>query len=284
MGVTFLSERCTQLTGVIKLSCMIERLSQPEHKELALKRLASWLAGLLEPGGAMFLRTTTIKGRKYVTPVIQHSSNRKLEADFLKQRFGGGVHRPSGKNSFKWEVGGARAAEIARTIQPHSLFRQKHIAAFEAWEDADRGERLEIAKDLKESNRNPRFLNPSDYRLEPPVVAGAFDARGGIIYQEFYDPEEGYGCVYPTSFLYSRNRPLLEALKQKYGGEVEISSPTGSEVEIDGKRYVSKYDGLRWRISDGETLANFLSEIKSHVIFKLREVKEALEAVHSRSR
>src|SRR5258708_18534643 len=115
-----------------------------------------------------------------------------------------------------------------------------------------------------------RFLEPgqiSDYLpliQNPAFLAGVIDNRGTIM------RGKGKNSVYPVIKVYSRNKPLLLALENKYKGMFWIDSEKGTEIAAGVKTFTTQADSYAWKV-DFEQARKLLRFCKDFLVIELFE-------------
>lgn len=173
---------------------------------------ALWLTGVFEIAGGMGFAIYRKKGHRYAYPYIHITDSDQELVDFFLDNFGG---RTIDKySSTEWKIEGHTAIPVAERLERHSLTRKDIIDSFKEWQTASRDERVEIAESIKATHRTPASQAEYSALIEnPQFLAGVVDARGHLYLRD--DKPR----VNSRHFLISsRNRQLLMALKERYGG------------------------------------------------------------------
>lgn len=229
--------------------------SDAEHKEFPLYDYQQWLGGIFEAGGAMYfeIMEQTRLGRThiYAYPFIKLSDNDEMRVKKFQNLVGGKINR-SGINTHQWWMMGEKAVALAQEMAPFSPSRSEIITAFENWEQAEIEERIEIAREVSESETENN-LTKNDYRLlvcSAPFLAGVLDARASFYMNETFNPgsDKSYGWVFPRMHLNTTNVPLVEALQERYGGNIGVVQRIGETRNILGQTFIVRRDSVRWNI------------------------------------
>lgn len=202
-----------------------------EHQSLPVGEFPDWLAGLLEVAGTVTLQTETVrrKGRyeyEYATPVIKMGDDNRERMSMLQQLAGGKLRQPGGHNTVEWNSKSYAAIILAELIAPFAPSRQEALTAFFNWAQIDdREERVDIASTLQQSPNRETTVTANDYKTlvkKPRFVAGIIDARATFLTPEHVDPNyPDYGWIYSAIAVASTNTPLLEAMENQFGGDIE---------------------------------------------------------------
>lgn len=196
-----------------------------------------WFAGAFEVGGAMGIGVSKNKTNPYMR--IQDSNEDLI--DTLQARFGGSKSRDSKRNSFMWILNGRRAAETMVEMEPYLVSREElSLAAYNWLQTDDQDSRLQIARELKESQiteiepeqYQQRVIRYKDLVEEPAFLAGVIDNRASI------SPKTKGNSILPNISIRSTNGALLEAIKEVYGGTHYIKTPKGSTEIINDTEVV----------------------------------------------
>lgn len=229
--------------------------NRPDYKELPFYNYQQWLGGIFEACGAMYfeIREQTRWGRThvYAYPFIKLSDNDELRVQKFQNLVGGKIDR-SRNNTHQWWMIGEKAVALAQEMAPFSPSRHEIIMAFENWYHAEIEERIEIAREISESETDNN-LTKDDYRLlvsSPPFLAGVLDARASFYMNETFNvgSDKSYGWVYPRMHVNTTNVPLVEALQERYGGNIEVATHRGETRRILGQIFPVRHDSVRWNI------------------------------------
>ncbi|HSX19014.1 MAG TPA: hypothetical protein VLE91_02650 [Candidatus Saccharimonadales bacterium] len=234
-------------------------IQNQEKREFDLVSCGPWLGGIYETGGnAEFsIGPHKASGKTYIYshPVLRVQDNNPDFVQKLKDLFGGSA-RPTG-NSWRWQVKGNKAIELAFLMEPYAPSKQGFIEALDQWRNTnDREERLEIARDFEQLGK-PDYGTTEDYDKlieDPRFVAGIIDNRGALYYKEGgLSDENSYGYVWPELRVQTQNRTLLESLSRKFGGTIITMAEAGTTRKARGKDVVVKRDILYWGLGSKDT-------------------------------
>jgi len=225
-----------------------------------------WLSGLFEIGGSMFLEIQKRKSKSKKNPEVVHTYTRPVisivdnhpEICQFPKILGYGSTRPyrRGKKSHRWSLKGPKVVDLTTNMKPTSPLRQETIIAFENWGTATTEERLEIARELKQTS--PPLLKLDDYTdlvQKPQFLAGVLDGRGMLIPQEHYNKEKGYGVIHPRLRISSLNKPLLLAIQNLYQGYFGIQSKEGEIKQFTRKAKAYKFRNTSYQLQIGSPSA-----------------------------
>lgn len=223
--------------------------SSREQRENIPLTSIRWLAGALEAGGTIGFAIQRSRGYTYGVPFIALHEPNESFVGLLKTEFGGS-NRPQ-RNSWEWRLSGPKVAELAAAMEPYVVSRKEMVMAMQNWMQADTADRVQIAKDMKGYDR---YQDGSQEEYEalvkdPLFVAGVLDNRGSI----YSSSENGYAT--PRIDVYSKNQPLLSALKERYGGKVYVKTEAGIIITIMQRAFEVKKDSYVWTISHARARA-----------------------------
>lgn len=238
-----------------------------EQREHETRSRAAWLGGLFETGGVMSITLSTqrtpTQTYHYAIPSLGMSDNHGDRLETLKGLFGGSVYTTKkDTNSFLWKLEGPRAAIMASIIKPYAPSRQEIIAAMELWQEATAEERRELAAEMKGQNRFSG-ISLSDYHTlldNPEFVAGVLDGRGYLTSSVGRNDR-----INPSFQISTKNRTLIEALVDKFGGKLIAESYP--RILTRGKEEYIKSPSLRWEIW-GPKAGNLINSVGKSLVFK----------------
>lgn len=187
-----------------------------------------YLAGALAVGGSILFRPSIRRGKTSTSyPYVGFQDTNEKFVDKLVEIYAG--TKTSHRKSYLFNLTGYRAAELIVRTEPYvAVSRKRYTIAAKNWLDADGAKRLEIAETMKGYNRYEGGSKEEYETLvaDPAFVAGIVDSRGFISILKSQD----HG--YPLIRIISKNRHLLDALQELYGGTIGISVEVGTKINI----------------------------------------------------
>lgn len=217
-----------------------------ERQEIDPTASARWFAGALEPGGTLAFGIQRRKtGHVAAYPFIEFRESNEQFIDLMQAEYEGSRMRIG--NSLSWRLNGYKAAEIAADLEPYAVSRREMVVAVQNWLQADTPERVEIAESMKGRDRL-QDVSKEDYgRIVGDAIfmAGVIDNKGTI-----YPNSDGEHTTARIE-VRSRNRPLLDAIQERFGGSITIVTEAGTPVGIM-PNYVTKRDSYAWSAASAE--------------------------------
>lgn len=188
---------------------------------------ALWFGGALSSGGSLRLDIwSAIRGEKrytYAYPTLQLTDSDEKAIKTLSELYKGRVHKSVKEASWAWFARRSDVPSIAYQIKPYVPARRKMITAIEQWVEADKEERVRMAKEAQCTM--DISLNPSEYTaliLNPYYIAGILDTH------TFIGVHDRKRNLRPLLRVCTKNKPLLEAMGEHYRGSINIDrSPNG---------------------------------------------------------
>lgn len=218
-----------------------------EFQEIVQPTSPRWFGGALEAGAVIAFgiqrRLTGPKtGHVAAYPFIAFREPNETFIDLLKSEYGGSKMKVG--DSWEWRLSGYRAAEIIASMEPYVVSRREVVLAARNWLESETAERVRIAEDMKGYDRYQEG-SVEDYEelVEDPIfVAGVVDNRGKI----FPFKDEKYTNARVD--VYSKNKNLLDALQEQYGGQVYTVVEVGDEGVLRGRAFKTKRASYLWTI------------------------------------
>jgi hypothetical protein len=177
-----------------------------------------WFGGVIEAGSTLSIKPNSYlrDGEKvaYPKPIFQFQDEDKVKSQRLRELLGGSISGTK-DNSYEWRLSGNRLADLLIPIAQYTPSRRDMISNIELWQQLNKEEQLELAYQLKGNNRYDADLQPREYANLvdlSPFVAGVIDAKARL------HTYPHYGYTEPQVRLTSRNKLLLDALHEKFGG------------------------------------------------------------------
>lgn len=196
------------------------------------------LSGALEAGAGMDIRIQRTRTNATYPLIEIGSSSRHNEfvqpggiLEDLATFFGGHYYPDQTKNSHFMRIQGYRSVEAAKAAEPKAPARKDEIFLFREWkEDTNPSNRLEIARLFKKI-RSQNHYDGVDLGIylrlidDGNFLAGVFIVRGSLL------DSRTQGESKKRVRISSKNRPLVEAIKQVYGGNLySFRNPSGNWV------------------------------------------------------
>ena len=199
--------------------------------------------GYFEAGGSLGFSTHRFskKGKTYIYayPFIQTTDQDHSVALTFKEMFGGTASSHI-HDSLQWRADRMRAYVIASAFTTFAPSRREFMDALSSWINADAEERIQIAEQIKGRDR-VGTVTESIYDplvIKPEFLAGAIDSRGTILSQQNSEKKQRYARLNVNS----SNRPLLDRMRQYYGGYIAVTARAEDEQLILGHTSQMKRD------------------------------------------
>jgi hypothetical protein len=232
---------------------------------------AAWLGGYFEAGGTLSFTVVSRKTRHGRSndgyPFLTVSENDESIIKWFKERFGGKTHQAG--QSAAWEVTKTKAYIIASSFADFAPSRKEAMAALSNWINSEGEERVQIARAMKGYDRLADAKKQEYLPLvrKSDFLAGVIDSRGTLLPIR---SNEGAG---KASYDYLRvntvNRPLLDALKEEYGGHIVTALHAGSNwVNPKGLTGISHRDTYYWGLPYSKT-GELIDFMKPHLKFNI---------------
>lgn len=221
---------------------------------------AEWFAGVLEVGGTAVIAAHG-KAHPSAYPSIVLQDTKPELINWLRERFN---TSPNSKDSAKiWRIGGYRAGAILLDIEPYVSSRRELVLAAENWWEADSGERIRIAQEMKGFDRYSEGSVDEYLKLlsRPAFAAGVLDYKGLI-----YRHNDGQ-YIYPRVDVYSSNLALIQALEQKFAGTHRTRVEAGSFRNIGDRIVEEKRDSIQWTVSNRQA-RELIASVNPYLVVK----------------
>lgn len=235
-----------------------------EGAEYPIYGMAAWAGGVVEVSGTLGFN---IQKKRLVYPQLQITDSNLNNISKLKELAGGRVYPHSNGTSHSWVLGGKNIYRLTETIKGFAPSRALAIDAIQLVEQTDVHERLKIVQEYNsEREELPSVTEKDYYELvnNPQFTAGIIDAKGSISALETW--REEYGYVTPQLSLFLQNLPLLNVLKDKYGGSVSQIISEGQDLNIEGRKTIAKSNRYVWTARK-KSLENLLVDIGQYLQF-----------------
>ncbi len=175
----------------------------------------------------------------------------------------------SGHHTVRWR--GYKAAGLGERLLEAQVApsREEILLAFVNWLNADDAEnRLQLALDLEEEGVDKHLqIETSEWAslLDSPDFSAGIVSRGGI-----GRTQNKNGTVSMDFILSSRNKSLLAALEQYFGGIARYDYRAGRRTRLKGKEVFSEKGLNVWQIA-GKDAADMLVYVADYLGFDLPE-------------
>ena len=218
------------------------------RKEIDLVSEYKWLAGALEAGGSI----SFINGKRQnqsVSPSIAISlqdTNPKIIDALCSVHSGSSKYRVRG--SWKWFLGGTKAAELLSGIKPYAVLRSEAVIAAERWLNSDVNEKRAIVEEMQNYDIYEQPVSQDTYHelvADSAFLAGVLDNRGEMKFVQVEKEKKSYLQV----AVRSHNKALLNAIQNKFGGDIKTYSYSGTPININGQSSQTKKDSYELLIS-----------------------------------
>lgn len=190
-------------------------------QEANRRKYAAFLGGIFAVAGGMSFRIDPLlSGGSSVLPKVSLGGKRDKLED-LQRVFGGGRITPKASTGdAHWELTSATAVVFAETMRGYCPSRKDAIDAFHVWEMLEESDdRMRLAKEINiPSQVRNNNVSQAAYRYlitDPLFLAGIVYARGSFSLRERVVTA---GSGMPEFFIHSENKPLLDSLREMYGG------------------------------------------------------------------
>ena len=245
-------------------------------KEISSSTLVPWLSGLFETGGTISATISAdSNSRLRVIPAIYIQTSEE-KARILGELLGG-YHVPREEGSRRWMIANSVAINLAKQMEPFSPSRKKAIELFRNLENANTvNQKAQLVRTFRENGRRRIDVPEEQYRyhLENDIfTAGIFDGIGTI--------DNAPYAPLRVQFE-STNKPLVDALKSKYGGSITLRVEPGTVVSLKEKTWTTINPSYELTLAY-EDSKKLLDTIAPYVQLKRKEVSQALGTASSRS-
>ncbi len=242
----------------------------PETKETLRLSPSEHRGGMLSIAGELSLvqKSKLDYGNIYTYPslAVRYSDDDPLVIANLMPMFQQGGNEISMRRrgeSVRIEVQGKRAGVFVEGIDNFTPGRKGILRAYRDIRDANSNEeKMEIYHAYKNGEYEEEVSGSSDYErlvLLDTWVAGIYDARGSIHNPTNPNHPSGLG-----NGISSTKEDLLRVMANRFGGTVEMTKPSGSEIVIDGQVRRTQHDSFQWRVYGRES-QRFISTISPHL-------------------
>lgn len=209
-------------------------------------------AGMFEIGGHAGFRVQPVKGGKhgYVYSVFRMNNNAS-RTQAVYEIYGGNRCQRT-PISWAWGISGSDALELAVAIEHFAPARATVIEAIRRCEQLKSFEdRLDVRNSLKGKYM---LLNLDSRAYEdlvklPAFVAGVLNAR------EVIHPEERRDIKFYNIDIASKNRALLQSLKDQFGGSLNPRYCKGQIVNFVGKEVHIRDDSFILKMRDKASIS-----------------------------
>jgi hypothetical protein len=258
---------------------LITNPSTPLNEEdIILKR--RWLAGIFEAGGSMGISAHSLKRYGKISRFSGLFSEIKnsdwKEISEFHHVVGGREPKPKDDITWRWRTGATGSLQIGAAIYPFAPSRREIIKAFDEWALVTTPDKLEIAKRMKGNNRfkNVSATDYLDLVEDPEFLAGVIDMRGSP--HTYLNSAEGSLTLFPRITVCAK-RPLLEALKEVYGGYIIVRSPNDSPRNIKEASFIAQGERLAWHTSPVPT-RKIVQITHPHIVMTKEAIADLLKA------
>ena len=226
-----------------------------------------YLGGFFEAGGSMTFRITKRQKKTSVHvsahPILTYTDNSHARMEQLQQAFGGTLPPVRGGEEWMWVLFGKKVCPLVGALASYAPSRSGIINAYNLWEQSGIQQRLVIAKNYIGYEKDFDGLTKEDYldlAGKFPFIAGGLDSRGRFVIEDFLE----------RIHINSINRPLLQALRCKWGGSLFPVMEKGEKRTVEGKMVVIKHEALRLTLSGAGAL-ELSKAVSPYLVLRQRE-------------
>ncbi|MBI2031576.1 MAG: hypothetical protein HYT08_03075 [Candidatus Levybacteria bacterium] len=234
----------------------------------------AWLSGIFETGGSIGFSIETWPNRpNYESAYPYLSRNDSHDRTTVLKDLFGGRSQIQKINSWRWELKGPNAIETALSMDLFSPSRRSVIEMFREFDREDlMSKKVKLTKEFRQNGirRNP-VCEDEYFRLlqYPAFTAGIFDAIGTV--------DNAPYAPLRTQFE-STNQPLLNAMRERFGGSTYIRVKPGTQVRLREAKWVTVNPSLELTLA-AEKSQELLELISSHLQMNRTRVEDALNGL-----